>query len=88
MSKMVSEKSRSTICQVTSLTNLMETRLKRKLSTYAAFIDFIKAYGSVDRDLLWQRLVYVGVKGKMLKTVQSLYNPISSCVRINGFTAE
>ena len=81
-------KSRSTIDQVTSLTNLIETRLKRKLSTYAAFIDFRKAYDSADRDLLWQRLVHAGVKDKILKAVQSLYNSVSSCMRINGFTTD
>lgn len=41
---------RSTIDHVSSLTNLIETRIKRKLSTFAAFIDFKKAYDSIDRD--------------------------------------
>ena len=53
-------KSRSMIDQETSLTNLIETRLKRKLSTYAAFIGFRKAYDSVGRDLLWQSYVHIG----------------------------
>ena len=81
-------KSRSTIDHVSNLTNLIETRIKRKLSTYAAFIDFKKAYDSIDRDLLWQKLTRVGVKGKMLRAVQSRYNSVSSCVRINGYTTD
>ena len=79
---------RSTIDHVSSLTNLIETRIKRKLSTYTAFIDFKKAYDSIDRKLLWQKLIRVGVKGRMLRAVKSLYSSVSVCVRINGFTTD
>ena len=81
-------KSRSTVAHVSSLTKLLETRLKRKINTYAAFIDFKKASDSVNRNLLWHRLVQVGVGGKMLRAVQSLYKSVSSCVRINGLTTD
>ena len=67
---------------------MLETRLKRKISTYAAFDDFKKAYDSVNRNLLCHRLVQVGVGGKMLGAVQSLYKSVSSCVRINGLTTD
>ena len=67
---------------------MIETRIKRKLSTYMAFIDFKKAYDSIDRNLLWQKLIRVGVKGRMLRAVKSLYSSVSSCVRINGFTTD
>ena len=45
-------KGRSTNDQISALTNIIETRQKRKLSTFAAFIDFKKAYDLVDRDIL------------------------------------
>ena len=75
---------RSTIDNVSSLTNLIEIRIKSKLRTYTAFIDFKKAYVSIDRNLLWQKLIRVGVKGRTLRAVKSLYCSVSSCVRING----
>ena len=58
------------------------------MSTYDAFVDFIKAHDSINRDLLWQRLIQAGVGGKMLKAVQSLYKSLSSCIRTNGLTTD
>ena len=73
---------------ICSLTSLLETRLKRKRSTFAAFIDFKKANDSVNRSILWGKLIAVGINGKMLRAVESLYRSVSSCVRINGLTTE
>jgi hypothetical protein len=81
-------KKRSTTDHLSSLSNLVETRIKQKQSTYAAFIDFKKAYDSVDRDMLWTKLEDCGVSGKMLKAVKSLYKSVSACVRINGHLTE
>ena len=54
------------------------------LSTFAAFIDFKKAYDFVDRNILWNRLLETGIKGKLFSAIRSLYNSVKSCVRING----
>ena len=77
-------KGRSTNDQISALTNIIETRQKRKLSTFAAFIDFKKAYDLVDRNILWNRLLETGIKGKLFSAIRSLYNSVKSCVRING----
>ncbi len=42
----------------------------------------------IDRGLLWERLVNVGVNGKMLGAVKSLYTGVSSCVRVNGLLTD
>ena len=81
-------KNRSTIDQISSLTSIIDTRIKRKLSTHTAFIDFKKAYDSINRDKLWARLFEIGISGKMLKAVKSLYSSISSCVRINSLCTD
>ena len=49
-------KDRNTIDQVLSLTNLIETRQRKRLSTFCAFIDFKKTFDLVDRNLSWKRL--------------------------------
>ncbi|XP_060597913.1 uncharacterized protein LOC132751716 [Ruditapes philippinarum] len=77
-------KKRSTIDHLFTLTNIIDTRKKRKQSTFAAFIDFKKAYDYINRDLLWKKLYDIGIKGKMLGAVQSLYDSVYSCVRINS----
>ena len=43
---------RCTIDHAGNLTNVLENRLKKKLSTFAAFIDFSKAYDRINRELL------------------------------------
>ena len=42
-------KGKSTIDHLSSITSIIETRKKCKLSTYVAFIDFKKAYDSINR---------------------------------------
>ena len=41
-------KQRSTVDQIMSFTNIIETRKKNKLPTYCAFIDFQKAYDYIN----------------------------------------
>ena len=73
------------IDQLSSLTNIIDTRKKLKRSTFCAFIDFKKAYDYINRDKLCERLQHIGVSIKMLVAVKSLYTSVSSCVRVNNF---
>jgi Reverse transcriptase (RNA-dependent DNA polymerase) len=41
---------------------------------YCCFIDLAKAYDSVPRDKLWARLHHLGIRGRMLFAVKSLYD--------------
>jgi hypothetical protein len=77
-------KQRSTIDHLSTLTSIVETRKKKKLSTFVGFIDFRKAYDRIDRPLLWSKLSDIGVGGKMFACQQSLYNNLQCCLRING----
>ena len=81
-------KSRSTIDHVSTLTYIIDTRKKNKLSTYCAFIDFRKAYDCINRNLLWSKLGNIGIGGKLLVAIKSLYASVSSCVRVNNLTTD
>ena len=81
-------KGRSTTDHVLSLNNIIDSRKKNRLSTYCAFIDFKKAYDTITRDTLWNRLSDIGVCGKMLTAVKSLYASVMSCVRVNSFKTD
>ena len=48
---------------LSSLTNIIETRNKKKLSTFAAFVHFKKAYDTVNRNILWNKITEIGVNG-------------------------
>ena len=83
-----SGKKRSTIDNLSSVTNLIETRKKLKRSTFCACIDLIEAYDSVNRELLWHKLEHLGISGTMLNAIESLYTAFSSCVHINVIYTE
>ena len=81
-------KGNSTIDHVHALTNVIETRKLKKLSTFTAFIDYRKAYDMIDRAVLFEKLRHEGLQGSLLQAMTSLYSDVKCCVRINGFDSE
>ena len=59
------------ICNLTCLINLYLFNRRTKL--YCAFVDYNKAFDSVNRVLLWQKLLRSGIDGKILIVLQ---NPV------------
>eukprot|EP00745_Piridium_sociabile_P018415 TRINITY_DN27645_c0_g1_i5.p2 TRINITY_DN27645_c0_g1~~TRINITY_DN27645_c0_g1_i5.p2 ORF type:complete len:200 (+),score=0.63 TRINITY_DN27645_c0_g1_i5:33-632(+) len=54
---------------------------RRRGKLYVAFIDYKKAFDTVDRDRLWQVLHKLQTSTKMLKLLKSMYASVKSCVR-------
>ena len=75
---------RSTIDHVSTLTNIIETRKLKRKQTFTAFIDFKKAYDSINRPLLWSKLQEAGMSGKILNPIKAIYNNVQYCIRLNG----
>ena len=48
---------------------------------YVCFVDFKKAFDSVDHMLLLEQLVTYGVKGNFSKVISLLYEQVKSCAR-------
>ena len=78
----------STIDQIFTLTALVQKQLLRHRKLYAAFIDFRKAFDSVNRNKLWDVLFKSGIKGKMLRALQSMYSVVKAKVRVGGDLTE
>ena len=81
-------KKRSTLDHLTTLTSIIETRKKARKSTYCAFIDFKKAFDTVNRDILWHKLQHIGIKDKLFSAIKGLYDKVICTVRINGFNTD
>ena len=81
-------KGRSTVDHIVSLTLLIEIRKLKRQSTFAAFIDFTKAYDSINRDLPFRKLSDMGLTGRIHKAITSLYDNVKCCVRINGLKTD
>ena len=75
-------KERSCIDHLYTLTSLIKNRKIRKKQTFVCFIDAKKAFDSVNRDMLWYKLMKIGVTGSFLNAVKSLYDVTNSSVKL------
>ena len=79
----------STVDNIFCLHVLIELYLAFGKKLYCTFIDFKKAFDTVWRLGLWQKLVKNNVSGKILKVIYNMYENIKSCVKqdniISGF---
>ena len=55
---------------------------KQKRKLYAVFIDFKKAYDTVDRSKLFRRLQSMGINGIFLKNIKAMYEKISYKIKL------
>ena len=67
-----------------TLHTLLDMYLNKRKRLYCAFIDFKKAFDTVDRVLLWKKLASVGINGRLLNVVHNIYKLAKSYVRNNG----
>ena len=47
---------------------------------YVAYVDFSKAFDTVQHPILWNILLRAGVKGRIIKILKSMYSTITACV--------
>ena len=58
------------------------------MSTFKAFIDFKKAYDSVNRSLLFEKLENLGISTQFIFALKAIYTNVECCVRVNWYTTE
>ena len=67
---------------------IIDLYLFRGKKLFCAFIDYKKAFDSVNRSLLWQKLLTHHIDGKTFKVIHSLYANAKSCVRLGHAKSE
>ena len=72
---------RGTSDQLSVLDYIVRKCLHQGEKLYCCFVDFEKAFDTVDRDVLWAVLANIGVRGQFLRCLQSLYGVDSAAVR-------
>ena len=77
------EKKRSCSEHIYLLFTIINNRKLSRQSTYVSFIDFHKAFDTVSRNLLWFKLMSIGISGKILDATQSLYERVQCTVKVN-----
>ena len=74
---------RSTSDAIFILHSLVQKVLSEKKQLWCIFIDFERAFDTVNRDALWSKLIECGVSCKMIKILQSMYSTVKSCVKFS-----
>lgn len=68
--------------QIFALHTMISKQLREKGGKlYVAFIDFQKAFDSINREALWYKLYVKGLSVKMIRIIQSIYNNVSFCIQ-------
>ena len=73
----------STADAVIVLSSVISHSLK-KSNVFCAFIDFTKAFDSIDINLLYAKLMGYKISGKMLKMIVNIYSKVKIKVRTEG----
>ena len=78
----------STTDNVFILNSLISHVLNKNEKLYCAFVDFLKAFDFVVRDVLWYKLIKIVVRGKMLDIIRSMYTNVKSPVEHNNIISD
>jgi hypothetical protein len=75
-----------TIDNVFILHGLINHILNQNKKIYACFVDFTKAFDLLVRENIWLKLIHIGVRGKILTVLRSMYQNVKSRVKTQNNT--
>ena len=55
---------------------------------YCAFIDYQKAFDSINRTLLWEKLLSYKINGKVYNVIKNMYINVKSCIKKENMMSE
>ncbi len=73
---------------VCSIQDITDYALSKNISGLKLFLDFEKAFDSLEWDFLFKVLKRFNFGSDFIFHVKTLYNNISSCILNNGFTSQ
>lgn len=74
----------STCDHLFTLNFIVSRYLHKSKRLYCAFVDYRKAFDTVDRISLWKKLISINVNGNVLRVIRNLYAHAKSCVKNGG----
>ncbi len=66
------------------LKHILDLFISKKRKLYCCFVDYTKAFDTIWREVLWHKLLSVGIEGKFLTVIKSMYSQVKSCVQLNS----
>ena len=74
-------KGHSTLDHIFTLHCLIDVYLRKKKKLFCAFIDYRKAFDSIQHGLLWEKLINMNIGGKVLNIIRDMYSKTKLCVK-------
>ena len=81
-------KTYSTTDHIFTLYACIKKYVLRNGKFYVAYVDFSKAFDTVQHPVLWNILLIAGVKERMIRLLKSMYSTITVCVRCGSSCTE
>ena len=78
----------STIDYLFVLKSLADVYLSKRKRLYCCFVDYKKAFDTVNRSKLWTKMLLSGISGRILDVIKNMYLKAKSCVAITGGQSE
>ena len=79
---------RSTIDGIFTLRQLMEKTKEQRQNLYMVFVDFTKAFDTVNREFLFKILGKLGCPPKFIRLIESLYSQVHARLIVDGVLTE
>ena len=77
-------KKRSCYDHVFVLSSVLRSQILKKKSTFCCFVDFAKAFDSVDRELLIYALQEIGIHGRFIEMIRVMYKDTFMAIKVNS----
>lgn len=74
----------STIDALYVLKSIIDFKIANGSKLFCTFVDFRRAFDTVDRNTLYYKMFKLGIEGKMLRITKSMYDDVKIGVRVNG----
>ena len=78
----------STTDQIFTLKSIVELFLCQGRRLFCTFVDYSKAFDSINRATLWKKLFSYGITGKVIDVITNMYKSIKSCVMDSGIQSD
>lgn len=77
-------KGHSTVDHIFALHSLIDLYTSAGKRLHCCFVDYRKAFDSVDRVELWKKLINNNVTGKIFNVIRNIYKHAKSCVKVGN----
>lgn len=75
---------RSTTDAIFLLHTTIQKILSKKSKLYCIFIDYQRAFDTINRDALWEKLIHSKISCKMTNMIKSIYSKVQSCIKLSN----